>query len=220
MHGGVPKGRLGVPDDAALRAGLANLERHVGNVRRFGIEPVVALNRFATDTEAELDLVAQWCAGRGVAVAVADVWARGGAGGAELAARVLEVLDRGQEAHPLYPLGLGVAEKIETVVRKVYGGAGVEYSVQALRRLAEIQAEGLDGLPVCMAKTQYSFSDNASLLGAPEGFTLHVRDLIPKTGAGFIVVLTGAVMTMPGLPKEPAALRMDVDGGGRVTGLF
>ena len=220
MHGGVPKDRLGVPDDAALAAGLANLERHVRNVRRFGIEPVVALNRFATDSGAELDLVAQWCAARGVAVAVADVWARGGAGGAELAARVLEVLGRGQEAHPLYPLELGVAEKIETIVRQVYGGAGVEYSAAARRRLAEIHADGLDGLPVCMAKTQYSFSDNAALLGAPEGFTLQVRDLIPKTGAGFIVALTGAVMTMPGLPKEPAAMRMDVDGEGRTVGLF
>ena len=220
MHGGVSKDGLANPDPEAVHAGLANLERHVRNVRKFGIAPVVALNRFHSDTEEELSLVLDWCAGHGVEAAVADVWASGGAGGAELAAKVIAAIERPTDFRHLYPLELGVEEKIATIVRDIYGGASVEFSVQARRRLEEIRANGWDSLPVCMAKTQYSFSDNPALLGAPDGFTVHVRDLIPKTGAGFIVALTGTVMTMPGLPKIPAAMRMDVDADGNVAGLF
>ena len=154
--------------------------------------------------------------------AVADVWGRGGGGdgGDELAAKVAAALDAPSNFRHLYPLELSVEDKIQTIVQEIYGADGVEFSVPALRRLAEIEKNGWSGLPVCMAKTQYSFTDDASRLGAPKGFRVHVRELIPKTGAGFIVALTGAVMTMPGLPKEPAAMRMDVDSDGNPTGLF
>ncbi len=220
MHGGVAKDALGAEDVEAVRAGLPNLARHVRNVGKFGLSPVVAINRFGGDTQDELGAVLEWCAAEGVEAAVADVWAHGGDGATELAAKVLEAVDRPSGFHHLYDLELPVEEKIRTIVREIYGGADVEFSATARKRLDEIAANGWDDLPVCMAKTQYSFSDDASLLGAPEGFTLQVRDLIPKTGAGFIVALTGAVMTMPGLPKVPAAMRMDVDADGNAVGLF
>lgn len=220
MHGGVPQDGLGPENVNAVRAGLPNLARHVRNIGRFGLSPVVAINKFGGDTDAELDVVLQWCASEGVQAAVADVWAQGGAGATELAARVLDAVERGAGFHHLYDLDLPVEEKIRKIVREIYGGSDVEFSAAARKRLVEIVENGWDELPVCMAKTQYSFSDDATLLGAPEGFTLQVRDLIPKTGAGFIVALTGAVMTMPGLPKVPAAMRMDVDAEGNAVGLF
>lgn len=222
MHGGVAKADLGAPNVPALQCGIENLRRHVRNVQKFGINPVVAINRFTTDTDDELAWILKWCAAEGVPAAVADVWGEGGGGpgGDDLAAKVLAALEGPCSFRHLYPLELSVEEKIRTIACEIYGAACVEFSVEALRRLSEIEANGWDSLPVCMAKTQYSFSDNPGLLGAPEGFTLHVRDLIPKTGAGFIVALTGAVMTMPGLPKEPGALRMDVDDDGGVVGLF
>ncbi|MER1994876.1 MAG: formate--tetrahydrofolate ligase [Arthrobacter sp.] len=222
MHGGVPRERLDEPNLAGLEAGTANLRRHVLNLGKFGFSPVVAVNRFTTDTAEEIDWLLQWCKEQGVDAAVADVWAQGGGGpgGDDLAAKVLTALQRPVEFKPLYPLQLGVAEKIRTVVQEIYGAADVEFSVPALRRLEEIEANGWDSVPVCMAKTQYSFSDDAAKLGAPGGFTIHVRDLVPKTGAGFIVALTGAVMTMPGLPKHPAALRMAVAADGTPSGLF
>ncbi|GAB3542532.1 formate--tetrahydrofolate ligase [Arthrobacter tecti] len=222
MHGGVAKGDLGEPNVAAVEAGAANLRRHVHNVEKFGITPVVAINKFTTDTDEELAWVLQWCAAEGISAAVADVWGEGGggAGGDDLAAAVLAALDAPRSFRHLYSLELSMEEKIRTIVQEIYGADGVDFSVPALRRLAEIEANGWGGLPVCMAKTQYSFSDDATKLGAPKGFTIHVRDLIPKTGAGFIVALTGAVMTLPGLPKEPAALRMDVDDDGGIVGLF
>ncbi len=222
MHGGVAKADLPLPDVAALQDGVANLLRHVRNVEKFGISPVVAVNRFGTDTDEELEWLMAWCARNGIDAAVADVWGQGGGGpgGDELAASVLAALERPVSFAHLYPLDLPVEDKIRIIVQEIYGADGVEFSGQALRRLKEIEANGWSGLPVCMAKTQYSFSDDAGLLGAPEGFTVHVRDLIPKTGAGFIVALTGSVMTMPGLPKEPAALRMDVDSEGNAVGLF
>ncbi len=220
MHGGVPKDGLGPENVDAVRAGLPNLARHVRNIGRFGLSPVVAINKFGGDTDAELDVVLQWCASEGVQAAVADVWAQGGAGATELAAQVLDAVQRGAGFHQLYDLELPVEEKIRKIVQEIYGGADVEFSAAARKRLVEIVENGWDDLPVCMAKTQYSFSDDATLLGAPEGFTLQVRDLIPKTGAGFIVALTGAVMTMPGLPKVPAAMRMDVDADGNAVGLF
>ncbi|WP_026552593.1 formate--tetrahydrofolate ligase [Arthrobacter sp. H20] len=222
MHGGVAKTDLQEPNTAALEAGVANLRRHVHNVEKFGITPVVAINRFTTDTDGELDWLLTWCAAEGIDAAIADVWAQGGggSGGDELAAKVLTALEGPQDFHHLYPLELSVEEKIRTIVQEIYGADGVDFSVPALGRLAEIEANGWGGLPVCMAKTQYSFSDDAGMLGAPKGFIVHVRDLITKTGAGFIVALTGAVMTMPGLPNEPAAMRMDVDGEGGAVGLF
>ena len=222
MHGGVPKDRLTEPNVEALAAGVANLQRHIRNVEKFGIIPVVAVNKFATDTAEELDWLLQWCAAEGVQAAVADVWGRGGGGdgGDELAAKVAAAIDTPHGFRHLYPLEMSVEDKIRTIVQEVYGADGVDFSVPALKRLAEIEKNGWSGMPVCMAKTQYSFTDDATRLGAPKGFTIHVRDLIPKTGAGFIVALTGAVMTMPGLPKVPAAMRMDVDDAGNPVGLF
>jgi formate--tetrahydrofolate ligase len=222
MQGGVPKERLSEPDLDAMEAGVENLRRHLRNVAKFGITPVVSINKFATDTPEELDWLLSWCAAEGVEAAVADVWGRGGGGdgGDELAAKVAAAVRAASDFHHLYPLELPVEDKIRTIVQEIYGADGVEFSVPALRRLAEIEKNGWSGMPVCMAKTQYSFTDDASRLGAPKGFRVHVRDLIPKTGAGFIVALTGAVMTMPGLPKEPAAMRMDVDADGNPTGLF
>jgi formate--tetrahydrofolate ligase len=222
MHGGVAKADLSLPDVAALQEGTANLLRHVRNVEKFGISPVVAINRFGTDTDEELDWLMAWCAGKGIDAAVADVWGQGGGGpgGDDLAASVLAALERPVSFSHLYPLDLPVEDKIRIIVQEIYGADDVDFSGTALRRLKEIEANGWSGLPVCMAKTQYSFSDDAGLLGAPDGFTVHVRDLIPKTGAGFIVALTGSVMTMPGLPREPAALRMDVDSEGNAVGLF
>lgn len=222
MHGGVAKEDLRRPDVAAVERGVVNLRRHVANVKKFGITPVVAINKFATDTDEELTWLLRWCAGEGVSAAVADIWGEGGGGpgGDELAATVLAALDKPRSFRHLYPLELSVEEKVRTIAQEIYGACDVAFSTPALRRLNEIEANGWDALPVCMAKTQYSFSDDATRLGAPEGFTLHVRDLIPKTGAGFIVALTGAVMTMPGLPREPGALRMDVDDDGGAVGLF
>ncbi|MEE2568133.1 formate--tetrahydrofolate ligase [Pseudarthrobacter sp. J64] len=222
MHGGVPRDNLHEPDVDALASGVCNLQRHLANVARFGVPAVVAINRFSTDSDEELDWLLAWCRAEGVPAAVADVWARGGGGdgGDELAELVAQALAGPSSFRHLYGTELPVDEKIRTIVQDIYGADDVEFSVPALRRLAEIERNGWSGLPVCMAKTQYSFSDDASRLGAPKGFTIHVRDLLPRTGAGFIVALTGAVMTMPGLPKEPAAMRMDVDGAGNITGLF
>ncbi|MFF5792689.1 formate--tetrahydrofolate ligase [Paeniglutamicibacter sp. NPDC012692] len=220
MHGGVPKDELKTPNVQAVREGLANLSRHARNIRKFGIQPVVAINRFTLDTDAELAVVTSWAAANGIECAVADVWGQGAAGGADLAQAVLRAIEAPGNFAPLYELEVGIEGKILTVVREIYGGADVEYSAAAKRMLKQIHENGWDNLPVCMAKTQYSFSDDPTLLGAPEGFTLQVRDLIPKTGAGFIVAVTGAIMTMPGLPKVPAAMRMDVDENGQAVGLF
>jgi formate--tetrahydrofolate ligase len=221
MQGGVAKDQLTAPDLAALEAGVANLRRHVRNVEKFGVTPVVAINRFSSDSQEELDWLLAWCAAEGVHAAVADVWGRGGGGdgGDELAALVARVVAGPNNFRHLYPLELPVEEKIRTIAQEIYGADGVEFSVPALKRLADIERNGWSQLPVCMAKTQYSFTDDASRLGAPKGFTIHVRDLLPKTGAGFIVALTGAVMTMPGLPAAPAAMRMDVDDAGNPIGL-
>jgi len=221
MQGGVAKDSLTRPDLTALEAGVANLRRHVRNVEKFGVTPVVAINKFSSDSQEELDWLLAWCAAEGVRAAVADVWGRGGGGdgGDELAALVAQAVDAPGNFRHLYPLELPVEDKIRTIAQEIYGADGVDFSVPALKRLADIERNGWSSLPVCMAKTQYSFTDDASRLGAPKGFTIHVRDLLPKTGAGFIVALTGAVMTMPGLPAVPAALRMDVDDDGNPVGL-
>ncbi|MGW6172051.1 formate--tetrahydrofolate ligase [Arthrobacter sp. NPDC055138] len=222
MHGGIPKDQLKEPNLEAVQAGIANLERHVDNAAKFGLTPVVAINKFTTDSPEELDWVLDWCRQKGIEAAVADVWAQGGGGtgGDALAEKVAQVLQQQQSFSPLYDLDLTVEKKIETIAQQIYGADHVEFTPPARKRLAEIEANGWGKLPVCMAKTQYSFTDDPSILGAPSGFSITVRDLIPKTGAGFIVALTGDVMTMPGLPKEPAAGRMDVDDDGVITGLF
>lgn len=219
MHGGVSKDELREEDVEAVRAGLANLARHASNISKFGIQPVIGINRFTTDTEAELAVVTGWAEANSIECAVADVWGQGGTGAEELAAAVLRAIEPPNDFAPLYELKQPIEEKILTVVRELYGGVGVEYSARARRMLAQIHANGWDDLPVCMAKTQYSFSDDPTLLGAPEGFTLQVREIVPKTGAGFIVAITGAITTMPGLPKVPAAMHMDVDEQGRAVGL-
>ncbi|MGP9034360.1 formate--tetrahydrofolate ligase [Glutamicibacter mysorens] len=219
MHGSVPKEELGTENVEAVRAGLPNLERHASIIAKFGIKPVIGINRFTTDTDAELEAVTSWAAQQGIACAVADVWGHGGAGTTELAATVLRAIEEPGNFSPLYELEQPVEDKILALVREIYGGEGVEYSAKARRMLQQINGNGWSHLPVCIAKTQYSFSDDPQLLGAASGFTVQVRELIPKTGAGFIVAITGALTTMPGLPKVPAAVHMDVDEQGNAIGL-
>ncbi|MER2106816.1 MAG: formate--tetrahydrofolate ligase [Solibacillus sp.] len=220
MHGGVAKADLSVENVTALEAGVANLAKHVENMRTFGVEPVVALNRFITDTEAELAFVLAWAKEQNVRIARTNVWEQGGKGGLELAEQVLAVLDEPNNFHQLYALEDSIEKKVTTIVQQVYGGAGVQFTDLAKKQIVEIQKNGWADMPICMAKTQYSFSDQASLLGRPEGFTITIREVIPKLGAGFLVCLTGDIMTMPGLPKAPAALRMDVTEDGQAVGLF
>lgn len=220
MHGGVSKSELTIENAAAVTMGIANLARHIESVRAFGVEPVIALNRFVADTEAELAVVLTWAKENGVRIALTNVWEQGGKGGIELAEKVLEVLAKEQNFHYLYELSETVEQKITKIVQKVYGGAGIHFTDSAQKQLMQIKKLGWDGLPVCMAKTQYSLSDQASLLGRPENFTITIREIVPKLGAGFLVCLTGDIMTMPGLPKQPAALKMDVTADGRAEGLF
>ena len=221
MHGGLDKKALGTEDLAALERGIPNLLRHVSNLREvFGLPCVVALNRFPTDTEAETDLVIRRCGELGVRCVSSTVWAEGGKGGEALAREVLRLCEEPNGFRFAYPLDLPLAEKIETIVRRVYRGAGVRFLPAAEKMLAQLEQQGCGALPVCMAKTQYSFSDDPTLLGAPEGFTVTVKAVKPSAGAGFVVALTGDIMTMPGLPKKPAAENIDVDDAGRITGLF
>ncbi len=220
MHGGVDKKSLSNEDADAVRRGIVNLAKHVETIRQFGIEPVVALNRFTGDSDAELAQVMEWAEAEQVAIALTEVWAKGGAGGLELAKLVKRQLDKGADFTHLYAEEDAVEEKLRTIVQKVYGGADVQLTDQAQKQLAELKKYGWDALPICMAKTQYSLSDQPKLLGRPEGFTVTIRELIPKLGAGFIVCLTGDIMTMPGLPKSPAALNMDVAEDGQALGLF
>ncbi|MDN5809776.1 MAG: formate--tetrahydrofolate ligase, partial [Staphylococcus equorum] len=210
MHGGVAKDNLKKENVEAVKKGIVNLERHVKNVKKYGLEPVVALNAFVHDTEEETQYVQQWAKENGVRLALTEVWEKGGKGGIDLANEVLEVLDEPQDFKHLYELDLPLEEKIETIVKEIYGGSKVTFSSKAQKQLKQFKENGWDNYPVCMAKTQYSFSDDATQLGAPEGFEITIRELEAKTGAGFIVALTGAIMTMPGLPKKPAALNMDV----------
>ena len=220
MHGGVAKDDLASEDiDAALR-GTENLRRHVENIRKFGLEPVIALNRFPTDTEAEIKAVLDWARENGFRAALSEVWAKGGEGGLAIAEQVLEVIDAGNDFHHLYDPQVGVEEALRTIAREIYGADDVQLTDKAPMRLRTLKKHGWDTLPVCVAKTQYSFSDDPKALGAPTGHVLHVRDLVPKLGSGFVVALTGDIMTMPGLPKEPAALRMGVDDDGSTYGLF
>ncbi|MFB6466091.1 formate--tetrahydrofolate ligase [Cytobacillus sp. Hz8] len=221
MHGEIEKSDLGLENVAALKSGFSNLQKHIETIQSFGLPIVVAINRFITDTEREVETLYQLCNQEGISVALTEVWEKGGEGGIELAEKLLAAIEK-NESHfqPLYKPSDSIEMKILTVVQKVYGGIGVEFSSKAKKQLKEIGANGWGNLPICMAKTQYSLSDDASKLGRPTDFVISVRELKPSIGAGFIVVLTGDVMTMPGLPKKPAALNMDVDEYGHAAGLF
>ena len=220
-HGGCPKGALGTEDLAALERGLPNLLRHVENITAvYGLPCVVAINRFPTDTEAELRLVEDKCRSLGVNVALSEVWAKGGEGGMSLAREVVRLCETPGSFTCSYALDQPIERKLEQIVTRVYHGDGVDLTPAAKKQAAELTALGFGALPICMAKTQYSFSDDPSLLGAPEGFRVTVRSLKVSAGAGFIVALTGDIMTMPGLPKVPAAETVDVDENGRISGLF
>ena len=220
MNGGVPKDALGTENLDALKRGAANLEKHIENIGKFGVPAVVAVNVFPTDTEAELSLIEDLCARLGAPAVRSEVWAKGGAGGLALADAVEAALARPADFHPIYDEKNGIAEKIETIAREIYGADGVDFTPEARKQMAEMQEIGMTETPVCMAKTQYSFSDNPVLLGRPTGFRITVRELRAACGAGFVVALTGNVLTMPGLPKQPAAMGMDITEDGIITGLF
>ncbi|TLS37504.1 formate--tetrahydrofolate ligase [Pseudalkalibacillus caeni] len=221
MHGGVAKNQLTEENVGALERGMANLEKHVETIRTFGVPFVVGINRFNSDSEQEIQFILDWCAERNIEVALSEVWAKGGAGGEELANKVVELVENGTNTfEPIYDVSLPIIEKIETIARKVYGASGIELSPKAKRQISEFDKAGWNNLPICMAKTQYSLSDDPSKLGRPEGFIISIREFRPSIGAGFIVALTGTVMTMPGLPKKPAALNMDVTEDGKAIGLF
>lgn len=220
MHGGVDKKELTAENVEAVKAGFANLKRHIENMQAFGLPVVVAINQFASDTEAEISTLTALVEALGVEISLTQVFAKGGEGGLDLAKKLSAMLQEKTDFRYLYELETSVSDKINKIVTEIYGGSKVNFSVKAKRQLREISENGWDNLPVCMAKTQYSFSDQASLLAAPEGFEITVRELIPKIGAGFIVALLGDIMTMPGLPKAPAALKMDVSNDGKISGLF
>lgn len=221
MHGGVAVADLGTENLKALELGFSNLKRHVENMRKYGIPVVVALNEFSQDTEAERTLVETMCQQIDVTIARTAVWADGGAGGTDLAKAVVQVIEEKPANYQrLYTDDLPLADKASLIVREIYGGAEVEFAPKAKAQLQSFKEQGWDQLPICMAKTQYSFSDDPKRLGAPDDFTVTIREFVPKLGAGFIVALTGAVMTMPGLPKKPAAINMDVTSDGQAIGLF
>ena len=220
MNGGVPKDALGTENLDALKKGAANLEKHIENIGKFGVPAVVAVNVFPTDTEAELLLLEDLCARLGAQCARSEVWAKGGAGGLALADAVEDALGRTTDFHPIYDAKKPIAEKIEIIAREIYGADGVDFTPEAQKQMAEMETLGMTETPVCMAKTQYSLSDNPALLGRPAGFRITVRELRASCGAGFVVALTGNILTMPGLPKVPAAMGMDITEDGVITGLF
>ena len=221
MHGGVPKTELKTPNVEAVKAGLCNLEKHIENVKKFGVPAVVAINIFAQDTAEELEAVREHCAKHGVNVALSDVFAKGGEGGIELAKEVVALAESGKaDFKPIYELDMPLKAKIETIAKEIYGADGVNYTKEADKALKEFEALGYGNLPICMAKTQYSFSDDQTLLGRPSGFTITIKNCRIAAGAGFVVVLTGDIMTMPGLPKVPAAEKIDVSDEGVISGLF
>ncbi|WP_057509797.1 formate--tetrahydrofolate ligase [Staphylococcus simulans] len=220
MHGGVAKDDLKEENVQAVKDGLENLARHIKNIRSFGVEPVVALNAFVADTDAETKVVEDWVKENNIRIALTEVWEKGGKGGIELAEQVKEVLNEKHDFKNTYELDEPIEQKIEKIVKNIYGGKKVTFTSKAQKQLKQIKDNGWDNYPVCMAKTQYSFSDDKDLLGAPDDFEITIRELQAKTGAGFIVALTGAIMTMPGLPKKPAALNMDVTEDGHAKGLF
>ena len=220
-NGGVPKAQLSEENLEALKKGIVNLEKHIENLHKFGVPVVVTLNSFVTDTEAEIDYVKQFCEERGCEFAISEVWERGGEGGIALAQKVLNTLQtKTSDFKVLYPESLSLKEKIETIAKEIYGAGSVSFAPAAAKQLKKLEELGFGSFPVCMAKNQYSLSDDPTLLGRPEGFELNVREVYVSAGAGFVVVLTGAVMTMPGLPKQPAAYGIDVNDDGVITGLF
>lgn len=221
MHGGVAKSDLSAENVQALIAGFANLKKHISNMQSYGVPVVVAINEFVSDTEKELATLEQLCKDQGVIVEVASVWEKGAEGGKQLAETVCRTIEEaGSDFHTIYSLSNSLEDKINAIVTKIYGGKEAVFTSKAQKQLATFKKYGWDRLPVCMAKTQYSLSDDQTALGAPAGFQVTIRELVPKIGAGFVVALTGEVMTMPGLPKKPAALNMDVDDDGKAIGLF
>lgn len=220
-NGGVPKDQLKEENLAALEKGIVNLEKHIENMMKYGVPVIVTLNSFITDTEAEHQFVKRFCEERGCEFALSQVWEKGGEGGIELAEKVLYTLEHKESNFaPIYPDEMGLENKIATIAREIYGAAGVTYAPAALKAIRKFEEMGFGSLPVCMAKTQYSLSDDQTKLGRPEGFDINVRDAYVSAGAGFVVILTGAIMTMPGLPKKPAADNIDVNEDGVITGLF
>ncbi len=219
-NGGVPKAETGIPNVEALKRGLVNLEAHVENMQKYGVPVVVAINRFGGDSDEEIETLSRFCARTGCRFALSEVFVKGGDGGIELAKAVVEACEDTSDFRPLYDTELPVREKISRIAKEIYGAADVSYTVSAEKMIQEIERLGKAGLPVCMAKTQYSLSDDPTKLGRPTGFTIHVKDIRLSAGAGFIVALTGDIMTMPGLPKDPAAYHIDVDGDGHISGLF
>jgi len=220
LHGGAPKDQLGTPDPETLRKGLPNLEAHLDNLNNFGVPVVVALNRFTSDSDEELALVREAAASRDARIALSEVWEKGGEGGMELAREVLAAMEQGASYRRLYGEHLPLKDKIETIVTRVYGAEGVTFQPGAAAKLAELEHRGYGTLPVCMAKTQMSLSDDATKKGRPRGFHVTVREVRLSAGAGFVVAICGDIMTMPGLPKSPAAERIDIDEEGNITGLF
>ena len=220
-NGGVPKSDVSKPNMDALKNGIVNLEKHIENLQKFGVPVVVTLNKFITDTDVETTFVKEFCENMGADFALAEVWEKGGAGGIELANRVLNTLETKKiNFAPIYPLDISIEDKIKTICTEIYGAKGVVFEPAARKQMDTLTKLGFDNIPICMAKTQYSLSDNPALLGRPTDFEITVRDMYVSAGAGFIVVLTGDILTMPGLPKQPAAYSIDVDENGRITGLF
>ena len=221
MHGGMDKKELANENLDALRKGIANLEKHIENIRKFGLPAIVAINAFPTDTKAELDLLREICEAKGVKVALSEVWAKGADGGIELANGLVDLLEN-TESHykPIYDLDLPIEDKIKTIAREIYGADDVIFTKKAKTNIKKLTELGLDKLPICIAKTQYSLSDDPTLLGRPTGFNIEINDLIPNTGSGFLVAISGDIMRMPGLPKVPAANNMDILEDGEIVGLF
>ena len=219
-NGGVPKAETAKPNVEAVKAGLCNLAAHVENMKKYGVPVVVAINHFLTDSDEEVEVLENYCRENDVEFALSDVFAKGGEGGIELAHKVVKACEKPANFAPIYDVDLPIKEKIETIAKTIYGADGVTYSSEANKAIAEIEKLGKDKLPICMAKTQYSLSDDATKLGRPTGFKINIRDIKLSAGAGFIVALSGAIMTMPGLGKEPAAYRIDIDADGNIHGLF
>ena len=221
MHGGVAKKDLGEENLEALRKGIENLEKHIENIAKYNLPSVVAINAFPTDTEAELQLLDEICKSKGVDVAISQVWAKGADGGIKLAEQLLDVLEtKKADFHPIYDTELPIAEKIRTIAKEIYGADDVIFTKKVTNKIKKYEEQGLGNLPICVAKTQYSLSDDPTLLGRPSGFKVTINDLIPNTGAGFLVAISGDIMRMPGLPKVPAAVGMDIDEKGTIVGLF
>lgn len=221
MHGGVKKTELGAENVEALTKGFANLQKQVENIRKFGLPVLVAVNKFANDTEAEIQALTNQCKEHGIEVSLNEVWEKGGQGGVEMAEKLVKIIETEESNYaPLYEVEASIPEKLNTIVKEIYGGDGVEIDSAAMKQIKKLEELGLDKLPICMAKTQYSFSDDPSLVGAPKGFKINVKDVRVSAGAGFIVCQTSNIMIMPGLPKVPAANKMDIDENGVISGLF